>query len=158
MDINVLLQDGLWVTEPNPTVVFVGTKIRWVFKVRQIERPTLAWTIKFRYSPFIPGRRGFGSRENSEEISVKSRFTGLGSDHAAADRFLSVAGFLTDAGSGSNDFLFDHYAVTPAHTAQEEGQYKYDLSVKDAETEEPLSDEDPILVVIPVIYGIPRYP
>ena len=135
MDINVTYIDGKWITDPNPAIVTVGTRIRWVFRSVRLSVDTLAWRVRFgEYAPF--GDRVRELQAKSVHLRVRTR-----DNRRLIETLFQVIGLNTE-------FLSDHITATEEFTAEQPGEYKYDLEVSDAESEEILGDEDPYLYVL----------
>lgn len=135
MDINITFIEGKWVTDPNPAIVTLGTKIRWVFRSARLPAETLAWRVRFSETP------PFGDK--ARQLLAKSRnFRG----RTRVNRRL-IETLLRELGM-ETELLIDHFAMTEEFTAEQPGEFKYDLEVEDADTEEILGDEDPYLYVL----------
>jgi hypothetical protein len=137
MDITVTFQEGRWVTDPNPAIVAIGTKVRWIVRAPRSEIQRLRWTIKFAArSPF---------HGDSQSLNLETNNTHLGRN--GANLFREFVQRLRDLGL-TEDALVDHRGTTPAQPTEEPGQYKYDLRVENAENDELVGGEDPVLIVI----------
>jgi hypothetical protein len=133
MDITVTFHNGRWVTDPNPAIVAVGTRVRWIFRATELQNRTLLWEIHFRFDePFGPDRETL--RVKTEVVDRRQR----------GDRGDDILRRL----DLSEDAAVNHRGVTEAQPADRPGDYKYDLRVRDAESGEAIGDDDPWLVVV----------
>jgi hypothetical protein len=133
MDITVTFQNGHWVTDPNPAIVAVGTHVRWIVRATELQTRTLLWEIDFRIrAPFGP---------ESRTLKVKTQVVDRRERDGIEEDILRRLDLEGDA-------AFDHRGVTPALPADHPGDYKYDLRVRDAETEKVIGEDDPWIVVV----------
>ena len=137
MDITITFQEGEWVTEPNPAIVVIGTKVRWIFRAPKINIRHLRWTVKFLEKSPFQDRSSFTIETNNTYLG--QRLTSLRQDFA---RFLDELGMTEEE-------AVDHRGTTPPVPVELPDDYKYSLEVKDADTEEPIGEEDPRLIVVP---------
>ena len=136
MDITITYHEGRWKTDPNPAIVMVGTRVRWIIRAPTSQWRRLRWVIRFgQFSPF----------GDQHELVVETNNTGLGGADNGRTRELSR---LFEDLRITEELSFDHRGVTEAVTTESPGQFKYDLLVADTETDELLDEEDPILVVL----------
>ncbi len=135
MDITVTFQNGKWVTDPNPAIVLVGTKIRWIIRAPKSEVQKLRWSILFRQ----------GSPFSDQQFIVETRNTELQSGDRQISREVKE---LLDDLAVTEEVLFDHRGTTQPTDAKEAGNYKYDLRVENADTEEIVGEDDPFLFVL----------
>jgi hypothetical protein len=133
MDITVTFDNGHWVTDPNPAIVTVGTRVRWVLRATELQNRALLWEIDFRIGvPF--GREYETLRVKTEVVNRRERAT---SDEDVLRRL-----------DLSEEAAVNHRGLTQTLPADRPGDYKYDLRVRDAETGETIGDDDPWLVVV----------
>jgi hypothetical protein len=135
MDITVTFQDGKWVTEPDPAIVLLGTRIRWIVRSPRSDFARLRWTIDFvKHSPF----------RSDQRLTVVTTNTGLGEIRGNIAPFLIPA---LEALGLTEEALVNHVGTTKPVSADEPGSFKYDLHLQDEETEAGLGDDDPRLFV-----------
>jgi hypothetical protein len=136
MDITITFDSGRWIADPNPAIVTLGTHVRFVVRASRSDARDLRWVVSFqRGSPFRERR----------QWTVETRNTGLGT---GVNRLPQEAAGLLEALNISAEVAFDHRAVTEPASADEPGEYKYDLRVDDPDTNQIVSEEDPLLVVL----------
>lgn len=139
MNIIVTFQNGKWVTDPSPAIVAINTEVRWVLRAPEMANRLLRWEIHFAEN--VPFGNDFRSLVvATQRVSPADRQT-----RASAQNLFDSPYFVDDA-------LVDHRGATEAHTADRPGEYKYDLSVRDAETDEAIGDDDPWLYVVTSIF------
>jgi hypothetical protein len=142
MDINVTFENGKWITDPQFAIVMRGTKVRWIFRAPTLEVESLRWQVKFHR------RKPFEGREDN--LAVNTRNTYFGSRRG--EQFYNYFTAIEQLGYGE-ELLVNHRGMTPLISADEPGDYKYDLRVADAKTERSLGDEDPWLFVVSPIFA-----
>jgi hypothetical protein len=136
MDINITFQDARWNTDPNPAIVAVGTKVRWIIRAPKSQLPTLRWIIEFgKLSPFA----------EQHQLVVETRNTSL--RRADDGRLRELARLFEDLNI-TEEIVLDHRGVTQPIAVDNSGEYKYDLRVENTETDEVIGEEDPILLVL----------
>ena len=135
MNITVTFQNGLWVTDPSPAIVAIKTEVRWILRAPELANRLLRWEIRFAKS--FP----FGSDFRSLVVTTQ-RVSPLDRQMRSSAQNLFDSLYLSD------DVLVDHRGATKAHSADLAGDYKYDLSVRDAETNEAIGNDDPWLYVV----------
>jgi hypothetical protein len=133
MDITVTFNGGRWVTDPSLAIVAIGTEVRWIFRSPDQETRALVWRVSFKaLNPF---------GEGGEALEVRTR-------SAESQRWVSRDfEFLRQLGL-EEDAALIHRGVTDAKLAGQTGEFKYDLSVHDAETGEIIGEDDPWLIVV----------
>jgi hypothetical protein len=133
MDITVTFENGRWVTDPNPAIVAVGTRVRWIVRATEQQTRTLLWEIDFGIgAPFGP---------DSEILRVKTQVVDR---HERGERDQDILRQL----DLEEDAAVSHRGVTAPQPADHPGDYKYDLRVRDAETKEVIGEDDPWIVVV----------
>jgi hypothetical protein len=133
MDITVTFKNGRWVTDPNPAIVAVGTSVRWILRAPEQETRALLWKVSFRHP--LP----FG--DDYEALEVKTELVDR-RHRAHLDLELVLRLNLEE------DAELNHRGVTEAVSADRTGEFKYDLLVQDAVTEERIGNDDPWLIVV----------
>lgn len=133
MDITVTYKNGKWTTDPNPAIVAVGTKVRWILRAPELENRILVWKVSFH------GRWSFGQ----EDSILKARTQ-------ATDRRkrVKIDMEVLELLNLTEDVALTHRGATEAQSADLTGEFKYDLSVEDGETGEQIGEDDPWLVVV----------
>jgi hypothetical protein len=135
MDITITFDNGRWSIDPSPALVVVGTHVRFVLRAPRSQMTRLRWVVSFEGgSPF----------EERRQWSLETRNSGLGT---GGTRLARQAAELLDEDSRA-DIAFDHRAATEPVSADQPGDYKYDLRVENPETDETVGDEDPLLIVL----------
>ena len=136
MNITITFQDGRWKTDPNPAIVPVGSRVRWIIRAPKSQFPKLRWLIKFgTVSPFA----------DRHELVIETRYTGLGGDRQG--RMRELMHLLEDLDI-VEEIMVDHRGASEEVSAENPGDYKYDLRVENAETGEAIGHEDPLLFVL----------
>jgi hypothetical protein len=136
MDITITFLDGRWNTDPNPAIVLVGTKVRFVVRTKRSPIKNLEWTIDFK------GRSPF---KDNATWRITTKDSNLGSDNSPQNR--DLRGVLNDPAS-RDDIEYDHRGASAPSETTEPGDYKYDLRVENAATGRTVGQEDPILIVL----------
>jgi hypothetical protein len=133
MDIIITFHNGLWLTNPSPAIVAINTSVRWIVRAPGLATRALLWKVHFGQS--LP----FG--EELRTLEVRTEYSTLRQPDEI-DR-----GALMSLGLSEN-LALTHQGSTQGHVADRPGDYKYDLSVQDANTGEALGDDDPMLYVV----------
>lgn len=142
MDITVTFHNGRWVTDPSPAIVRVRTRVRWVFRTPNLQNQTLLWKVSFRK------RLPFDGEHSTLEVTTEP------TDHL--ERAVYDRETLRDLNL-PEDAPITHRGETKTQTADSPGQYKYDLSVQDAVSEETIGDDDPWLIVVRELHPLGFY-
>jgi hypothetical protein len=133
MDITVTFQNAHWDTDPSPAIVAINTRVRWILRAPDLQTRTLLWRVHFRQ------RSPFG--EAVRTLEATTRYNEIRQRREIDEEVLRSLDFLEDG-------VFAHRGATQSHVAERPGDYKYDLSVQDASTGEPIGDDDPMLYVV----------
>src|SRR5579859_2407544 len=135
MDIVITFDRNGWTIDPSPAIVAIGTNVRFVVRSKRSTETDLEWIIDFRNrSPF----------DGINRWQLKTRNSGLGARDGGPRRVLRDV----VPPESREDVEYDHRAASPAAGANEPGEYKYDLEVKDAGTGFSVGREDPLLIVL----------
>jgi len=122
--IQVDFGDGKWCISPDPCRVEVNTPLLWHLRCRRTSIARLRWTLYFNSgTPFFEWH------------------------HQPQSHFL-VTTELQNSGIDTKDFG-DHAGAVGPLIPSEPGTYKYGLRLEDAESGEPIGDDDPQLIIVP---------
>jgi hypothetical protein len=133
MDITITFENGRWTTDPNPAIVLVGTKVRFVVRTKRSPTKKLEWAIDFKSkSPF----------KETAIWRIKTENSNLGHENSLQRR--DLRGVLNDPAS-RDDIEYDHRGASAPAETTEPGDYKYDLRVENAANGETVGTEDPNL-------------
>lgn len=129
MDITVDFDDYRWSISPDPAEVRIGTPIFWIVRSKRSPFARLTWKIYFNHgTPFRGG--------------VPGPFLVVTINRHPKGELLRIPGLrLTQAP--------DHEGAVGPVLPTEPGDYKYGVEVRNAETDEAISNDDPKLVVLP---------
>lgn len=141
MDIRVEFEDGRWFVLPDPCRITVNTPLFWLLLCRLSAVKRLRWTVYFEHgTPFNLQ----GHRPDRFYLPVTTMNTHIGS---AAARRNVLAKELKAAGINPRETR-DHEGAIGPLIPTEPGTYKYGVRVEDADSGEPISDDDPQLIVV----------
>src|SRR4051794_38245290 len=116
MDISIGYGDGKWSISPNPAEVYIGDSVTWLLSWPKSTIRLVRWKIYF--GPF-------------RELDLQTT------------TLLLPTAFVGATGSGVVLTGAAHSGVIGPFVAEDPGDYKYGVSVTNAETGEDLDDEDP---------------
>jgi hypothetical protein len=142
MDIIVEFDEGKWFIAPDPCRVSVNTPLFWFLRCRRSNMNRLRWIIYFNSgTPF----NFQGHRPAEFHFPVTTLNTHLGT--AVIKRVVSSSE-LKYFGIDPKE-IADHAGAAGPFIPSEPGTYKYGLRLEDAESGEPISDDDPQLIIVP---------
>lgn len=133
MDITVTFNNGRWFTNPDPAIVRVGTKVRWIVQASELTNRNLVWKVSFKSAP------PFGEEFAVLKVCTEPRERHRRGNSEADGRQMPVFG---------DNAVVLHRGATESHTAERHGNFKYDLSVEDASSGERIGEDDPMLIVV----------
>ena len=121
MDISIEYRDGRWTISPNPAKVYVGDKVTWLLSWPKSPIRLVRWKIYF--GPF-------------RELDLQTTTLLLPTITAGA------------TASGAVETGASHSGIVGPLVAEDPGEYKYGVSVTNAESDKAIDDEDPKLIVL----------
>lgn len=120
MRVRAILNGQSILIQPDPVRVLVGEPLYWEF-VSALPNPRIKWEVYFQHSaPFDPALKSL-----------------------TAETAFAPAGPVGPIPSPT------HHGLSPSVVATMPGDHKYGIRAQDANTQQTLADDDPLLIILP---------